>query len=145
VCVADVITSLHRYAAEKGVSLNAEGLESLPVIQADERRLFNALYNVIDNAIPEVPAGGSVTVRGQVDVGADMMVISVADTGRGMPPDVRDALFTTQVISRKAGGTGLGTKIVKDVVDAHKGSIEVESELGVGTTIRIRLPLNGVS
>jgi signal transduction histidine kinase len=58
---------------------------------------------------------------------------------------VRDALFTTQVISRKAGGTGLGTKIVKDVVDAHKGSIEVESELGVGTTIRIRLPLNGVS
>jgi len=145
VCVADVITSLHRYAAEKGVSLHAEGLESLPVIQADERRLFNALYNVIDNAIPEVPAGGSVTVRGQVDVGADMMVISVADTGRGMPPDVRDALFTTQVISRKAGGTGLGTKIVKDVVDAHKGSIEVESELGVGTTIRIRLPLNGVS
>jgi PAS domain S-box-containing protein len=144
VCVADVITSLHRYAAEKGVALHAEGLESLPVIQADERRLFNALYNVIDNAIPEVPAGGSVTVRGQVDVGADMFVISVADTGRGMPPDVRDALFTTQVISRKAGGTGLGTKIVKDVVDAHKGSIGVESEPGVGTTIRIRLPLNGV-
>ena len=144
VCVEAVIVSLRRYAAEKGVVLHAEGLESLPVIQADERRLFNALYNVIDNAIPEVPAGGSVTVRGQVDAGADMFVISVADTGRGMPPDVRDALFTTQVISRKAGGTGLGTKIVKDVVDAHKGSIGVESELGVGTTIRIRLPLNGV-
>ena len=144
VCVEAVIVSLRRYAAEKGVVLHAEGLESLPVIQADERRLFNALYNVIDNAIPEVPAGGSVTVRGQVDIGADMFVISVADTGRGMPPDVRDALFTTQVISRKAGGTGLGTKIVKDVVDAHKGSIGVESELGVGTTIRIRLPLNGV-
>ena len=144
VCVEAVIVSLRRYAAEKGVVLHAEGLESLPVIQADERRLFNALYNVIDNAIPEVPAGGSVTVGGQVDVGADMFVISVADTGRGMPPDVRDALFTTQVISRKAGGTGLGTKIVKDVVDAHKGSIGVESELGVGTTIRIRLPLNGV-
>ena len=144
VCVEAVIVSLRRYAAEKGVVLHAEGLESLPVIQADERRLFNALYNVIDNAIPEVPAGGSVTVRGQVDVGADMFVISVEDTGRGMPPDVRDALFTTQVISRKAGGTGLGTKIVKDVVDAHKGSIGVESELGVGTTIRIRLPLNGV-
>ena len=144
VCVEAVILSLRRYAAEKGVALHAEGLESLPVIQADERRLFNALYNVIDNAIPEVPAGGSVTVRGQVDIEADMFVISVADTGRGMPPDVRDALFTTQVISRKAGGTGLGTKIVKDVVDAHKGSIGVESELGVGTTIRIRLPLNGV-
>ena len=53
-CVEDVIMSLRRYAAEKGVALHAEGLKSLPVIQADERRLFNALYNVIDNAIPEV-------------------------------------------------------------------------------------------
>jgi len=142
--VADVIRSLHRYAAEKGIALHAEGLESLPVTQADERRLFNAFYNLIDNAIPEVLPGGSVTVRGQVDVGTDALVISVADTGKGMPPDVRDALFTTQVVSRKIGGTGLGTKIVKDVVDAHKGSISVESELGVGTTIHIRLPLNGV-
>ncbi|MBU6435422.1 MAG: PAS domain S-box protein, partial [Nitrospirae bacterium] len=91
-CVADVITSLHRFAAEKSVELYAQGLESLPVIQADERRLFNAFYNVIDNAIPEVPPGGSVTVRGQVDVGANALVISIADTGKGMPPDVRDAL-----------------------------------------------------
>jgi PAS domain S-box-containing protein len=143
-CVADVITSLHRYAAEKGVALHAEDLESLPVIQADERRLFNAFYNLIDNAIPEVSAGGSVTVRGQVDIGTGTLVLSVADTGRGMSPDVRDALFTTQVVSRKAGGTGLGTKIVKDVVDVHKGSIRVESELGVGTTIHICLSLNGV-
>jgi signal transduction histidine kinase len=141
-CVADVITSLHRYAAEKGVELHAEGLESLPVIQADERRLFNAFYNVINNAIPEVSSGGSVTVHGQVDIESDTLVISVTDTGRGMPPDVRDSLFTTHVVSRKAGGTGLGTKIVKDVVDAHKGSIRVESELGVGTTVHIRLPIN---
>ena len=143
-CVADVITSLHRYAAEKGIALRAEGLESLPVTQADECRLFNAFYNLIDNAIPEVPPGGSVTVRGQLDAGTNTLVISVADTGRGMPPDVRDALFSTQVVSRKVGGTGLGTKIVKDVVAAHKGSIRAESELGVGTTIHIRLPLKGV-
>ncbi len=141
-CVADVITSLHRYAAEKGVALHAEGLKSLPVIQADERRLFNAFYNLINNAIPEVLPGGSVTVRGEVDVEADALAISVADTGRGMPPDVRDSLFTRHVVSRKAGGTGLGTKIVKDVVDAHKGSVRVESKLGVGTTVHIRFPLN---
>jgi PAS domain S-box-containing protein len=141
-CVADVINSLRRYAAEKGVELHAEGLESLPVIQADERRLFNAFYNVINNAIPEVSPGGSVTVHGQVDIESDTLGISITDTGRGMPPDVRDSLFTAQVVSRKAGGTGLGTKIVKDVVDAHKGSIRVESELGVGTTVHIRLPIN---
>jgi len=141
-CVADVVSSLQPYATEKGVALHAEGLESLPVIEADERRLFNAFYNLIDNAIPEVPPGGSVKVYGQVDIDADELVMSVADTGSGMSPEVRDSLFTTQVISRKAGGTGLGTKIVKDVVAAHKGSIKAESERGVGTTIHIRLPLD---
>jgi len=68
------------------------------------------------------------------------IVVSVIDTGRGMPPDVRDRLFTKRAISTKPGGTGLGTKIVKDVVDAHGGTIWVESELGTGTKIHIRLP-----
>jgi signal transduction histidine kinase len=57
-----------------------------------------------------------------------------------MPPDVRDRLFTKHAISTKPGGTGLGTKIVKDVVEAHGGRIWVESELGAGTKIHIQLP-----
>ena len=140
-CAADVMTSLRRYAADKGVVLQAEGLDALPVIHADERRLFNALYNLVDNAIPEVPAGGSVTVRGSVEADKEVLVLTVADTGKGMPPDVRERLFTSGVRSNKSGGTRLGTKIVKDVVAAHKGAISVESAVGVGTTITIRLPL----
>lgn len=66
----------------------------------------------------------------------------MTDTGRGMPPEIRDSLFSARAVSRKAGGTGLGTKIVKDVVEAHKGQITVESEIGVGTTFHIRLPLD---
>ena len=58
-----------------------------------------------------------------------------------MPPAIRDSLFTTRVLSRKAGGTGLGTKIVKDAVDAHGGQISVESQEGKGTTFVIRLPI----
>jgi signal transduction histidine kinase len=57
-----------------------------------------------------------------------------------MPPEIRESLFTARTISRKAGGTGLGTKIVKDVVDAHGGQISVESVQGKGTTFRIALP-----
>jgi signal transduction histidine kinase len=57
-----------------------------------------------------------------------------------MPPEIRDRLFTKHVKSTKQGGTGLGSKIVKDVVDAHGGTIWVESELGAGTKIHIRLP-----
>ena len=141
--VASVFEALRVLANEKGVNLRTEGLDDLPTIQADETRLFNAFYNLINNAIPEVPVGGSVTVRGQIASDRKAVVLSITDTGRGMPPAMRDSLFTDRVVSRKAGGTGLGTKIVKDVVDAHDGSISVESEEGKGTTFRLQLPLAG--
>jgi signal transduction histidine kinase len=120
--------------------LVTENLELLPMIVADQRRLYNAFYNLVNNAIPEVPPGGSVTVCGQSPTTEGTIVISVIDTGKGMPPDVRDRLFTKRAISTKPNGTGLGTKIVKDVVDAHGGAIWVESELGAGTKIHMRLP-----
>ncbi len=141
--VEGVFATLRVLANEKGVSLNTQGLEALPPIQADESRLFNACYNLINNAIPEVPAGGSITVRGLVDADRKSVVLSVIDTGRGMPPQVRDSLFTDRVVSRKTGGTGLGTKIVRDAVEAHGGSITVESEEGKGTAFHIRLPIQG--
>jgi signal transduction histidine kinase len=140
--VQQVFDTLRLVAEEKGVSLRGEGLDGLPTIQADERRLYVAFYNLVNNAIPEVPSGGSVTVRGSREPRASSILVSVIDTGRGMPPEVRDSLFTSRAISRKLGGTGLGTKIVKDVVEAHGGRVTVESEEGVGTTFYLRLPVH---
>ena len=60
-----------------------------------------------------------------------------------MLPEVLESLFTYQATSRKHGGTGLGTKIVKDVVDAHGGHLTVESKIGVGTTFSLTLPVDG--
>lgn len=137
--VENVLKVLSVLAQERGVALKTEGLDRLPTILADERRLYNAFYNLVNNAIPEVPAGGSVTVKGQAE--AEAVRVCVADTGRGMPQEVRESLFTARAISRKAGGTGLGTKIVKDVVDAHGGQITVESQEGLGTTFVVCLPL----
>jgi signal transduction histidine kinase len=138
--VGNVFRSLGILAQEKHVRLLTENLEVLPLIVADQRRLYTAFFNLINNAIPEVPPGGSITVCGQPPTSENAIVISVIDTGGGMTPDVRDRLFTKRSISTKPGGTGLGTKIVKDVVEAHGGTIWVESELGVGTKIHIRLP-----
>jgi signal transduction histidine kinase len=141
--VADVVDSVLKVLAvlaqERGVLLRAEGLQALPIAMADERRLYNAFYNLVNNAIPEVPAGGTVTITGAAE--SDAIRLVVADSGGGMPREVCESLFTTRAISRRAGGTGLGTKIVKDVVDAHGGQITVESREGVGTTFSIRLPL----
>jgi len=128
-------------AKENGISLRTEGLDDLPPIQADEPRLFKLFYNLINNAIPAVPVGGSITIQGRTSAADNRVVLSVVDTGRGMPQEVRESLFTTGAISTKSGGTGLGTKIVKDIVDAHEGSITVESHEGVGTTFHLHFPV----
>ena len=138
--VGQVIKTLQFLAKEKAISLQTEGLDDLPPIQADEPRLFKLFYNLINNAIPEVPVGGSITILGRISSADNRVVLSVVDTGRGMPQEVRESLFTTGAISTKPGGTGLGTKIVKDIIDAHEGSITVESQEGAGTTFHLHLP-----
>ena len=115
----------------------------MPAIAGDEARLYSLLYNLVNNAIPEVPPHGLVTISGSHKDGDDFIRLRVADTGKGMPPDIRDNLFTNRLVSSKNGGTGLGTKIVKDVVDMHGGRISVESETDKGTTFEIRLPIQG--
>jgi len=139
--VAEVIETLNWWADQKGVAIQTSRLDSVPEIVADDRRLFNALYNLINNAIPEVPRGGQITIAAKEEPVGVSLHITVADTGKGMPPEIRDTLFTPVAKSSKRGGTGLGTKIVKDVVDAHNGKISVESQLGIGTTFHIYLPL----
>jgi signal transduction histidine kinase len=140
--VLEVFHTLQGLARDKQITLRTDGLESLPEFHADERRLYNAFYNLINNAIPETPPGGSIRVRGHFDQDTGSIALAVADTGRGMSPEIRDRLFSANAVSTKKGGTGLGTKIVKDVVDTHKGKIWVESEPGGGTTFQLRFPLD---
>lgn len=139
--IASVYDTLRWQAHEQGVMLCSAGLESLPTIIADERRLFSVFYNLVNNAIPEMSAGGTVTVRGEADSPAACILLHVTDTGRGMPEEVKNSLFSARVVSRKLGGTGLGTKIVKEVIDVHRGRISVESSLGKGTTFHMQLPI----
>ena len=140
--ILEVFHTLQGLAREQQITLRTDGLESLPEFHADERRLYNAFYNLLNHAIPETPQGGSITVRGHLDRDTGGIALAVADTGRGMPPEIRDRLFSARAVSTKKGGTGLGTKIVKDVVDAHRGKIWVDSEPGVGTTFHLRFPLD---
>jgi signal transduction histidine kinase len=130
--------------AEVLVGYEPEG--ELPDLDLDDKQLYNAIYNLVNNAIQATPAGGSVTVRTRLEDNpgfpeGQAAVLEVTDTGQGMPPEVRAKAFTDHAISTKPMGTGLGTKIVKNVMDVHGAKIEVESEVGQGTTIRCRLPL----
>ena len=140
--ILEVFHTMQGLARKRQITFRTEGLDSLPEFHADQRRLYTAFYNLINNAIPATPAGGSITVRGHLDRNSGDIALAVAETGREIPPEIRDRFFSAKAISTKKGGTGLGTKIVKDVVDAHKGKIWVESEPGVGTTFQLRFPLD---
>ncbi|MGB0909481.1 MAG: PAS domain S-box protein [Nitrospirales bacterium] len=139
--IKGVLKALQVSAKKRGVRLLTQGIDHLPAIEADERRLFAALYNLTGNAIPEVPSGGTVTISGKVNTDGDGLELTVRDTGKGMPPEVQERLFTQHAISTKVGGTGLGTKIVKDAMDVHQGTIRVESKEHVGTSFYLTLPI----
>ncbi|HOF31838.1 MAG TPA: HAMP domain-containing sensor histidine kinase, partial [Burkholderiaceae bacterium] len=132
-------------AAQQGITLDA-ATGAVPVSLLDSRRMYNAIYNLTNNALGATPCGGQVTVstccRAQGDFPDGRFVeVRVRDTGCGMSPEVAEKLFTGRVRSTKPGGTGLGTRVVKNVVDAHGGRLTVESVPGEGTAIAMRLPL----
>ena len=119
-------------------------LAAFPGSQATRGLLAQVLDNLVSNAVKFTPAGGTVWVRAASE--DDGVALMVQDTGPGIPPDEVPKVFDRFFRASTAGeapGTGLGLSIVKAIVEAHEGVIAVESELGVGTTFRCVLPLDG--
>jgi len=140
---AESVAKVLKLVAErKGVTIDLSGLHDTEDVELDRKGMYNALYNLINNAIPETPEGGRIMVRSRrIDFNGERgLEIQVADTGRGMPAHVRERMFSDHAVSTKVGGTGLGTRIVKNVIDSHHGSIRVDSAEGQGTTFTIQIP-----
>jgi PAS domain S-box-containing protein len=110
--------------------------QSLPAVYADESQLWQAVLNLIRNALEAMPDGGMLTLRTQRD--ADAVVVSIADTGKGMTVEERDQVFKP-FFSTKIGGTGLGLPLTQQIVSEHGGFIRCDSEPGKGTTFFIHL------
>ena len=94
--------------------------------------------NVLVNARQVLKEGGRVTVISKAASNGDV-TIELKDDGPGIPPEARDKIFEP-FYSKRGGGTGLGLPIARQMVEAHGGRIDVDSEAGRGTTFRIRLP-----
>lgn len=107
-------------------------------VKLDRDKMVRVFYNIASNARDAMPEGGTLTVT--TDGTGDSVKIEFIDTGTGMPEEVKRKIFEPFVTYGKKHGTGLGMSIVKKVIDDHKGKIEIDSELGKGTTIRILLP-----
>ena len=116
----------------------------LPKLEADESRLQEIIYNLLDNAVKYSQSAGVITLRAAVE--SDRVRISVSDEGIGIPEKDLPRIFerfyrADKARSRELGGTGLGLSIVKHIAQLHGGTAEAQSEPGKGTTISVVLPL----
>jgi signal transduction histidine kinase len=148
VSVPDINRSVLRLVAQRaekgGVTLDWAFPDDLPALYADERKLKQILINLMTNAIKFTEPGGTVTLKTwcHMDTG---VVFQIVDTGIGIAPeDIPMALSRFgQVdgdLNRKFEGTGLGLPLTKALVEMHGGSLDLQSEIGVGTTVTVRLP-----
>lgn len=108
-------------------------------VSVDLPRFIRVLCNLIKNAREAMPGGGVLTIS--TDLDGDNVILRIADTGIGIPSDLLPKLFEPFVTHGKAQGTGLGMAIAKSIVEAHGGTISVQSVQGSGTTVEIRLPV----
>ena len=131
-------------AEEKGLSLTCEIAEELPSFNGDRGGMEAIFVNLISNAIKYTQQGGNVHIS--LDKAGKNIRFKLVDTGMGIPPEDIDRIYEKfyrikTEETRSISGSGLGLSIVKGIVDAHSGSIQVESEVGEGTTFIVSLPV----
>ena len=139
----ELVEFIQPRAKEKNISLSLKKT-NIPVVNADPKNMEEVFSNLITNALIYTPEGGEVTVSGGIK--GDFVVINVADNGYGIAPDEIPRIFERFYRSktektRNIVGTGLGLPIVKTIVEAHNGTINVISKEGTGSTFYVRLPL----
>ena len=142
VSAAQQTVRIMRPFAEKKDIVIDEELPKRVEIHADEQKIRQLILILVDNAVKYTPEHGRISVCVQEDRGS--VKLSVSDTGIGIAPEHQERIFerfyrVDKARSRRMGGNGLGLAIAREIVEAHGGSIAVESEPGKGTTFHIRL------
>ncbi len=142
--INDVISTMSLVASEKGHRLQFEAMAEIPDFYGDRDKLEQVLYNIISNSIKYTPNGGKITIKAGKLYSA--FFVEVKDNGIGIPEGDLERIFerfyrVDKARSRELGGTGLGLSISKGIIDAHNGTIKVDSEVGKGTNVIISLPV----
>ncbi|MGD9211234.1 MAG: response regulator [Desulfobacteraceae bacterium] len=140
----DQVTFYNPKAQSKGITMELESLPELPQIMANRINMEELISNLISNAIRYTPEGGRINISAESQ--DDYILIQVSDTGIGIDPEDLSRIFKRfyRVKNEKTRyiiGTGLGLPIVKSIVEAHNGKIQVESQLNQGSTFSILLPI----
>ena len=136
--LVDALLALYP-APPSGIRLVREVQGGLPVVAVDRDQILQVLLNLVRNAVEAMPGGGEVRVGARRE--GEEVLISVSDTGPGIPPESQQSIFEPY-FTTKEGGTGLGLAIADRIVQEHGGRLEVASPPGGGATFTVRLPVN---
>ena len=137
--VRESVAFLEAEIADRNILVEEELLPGLPMLEVDRDQLKQAFYNVIKNAFQAMKSEGILRIR--TEMKHDHVLISFADTGGGIPPEQMTSVFLPY-FTTKANGSGLGLLIVRRIVRAHGGEIDLVSREGIGLTLTIRLPFH---
>ncbi len=144
--ISRVVQSLEPHAREKGISLHTKVAGIDLTVEGDADMLYQVLVNLASNSVKYTPEGGRITISADSDNLTRSVLVSVADTGLGIPPDalgkVFDKFYRVENYKRVAKGTGLGLSLCKHIVETvHYGQIGVESKLGMGSKFWFSVPM----
>jgi len=140
----DVVDLLRQKAVDKGIALHFFPDENIGDVKLDGKAIYRGILNLVTNAIDACPPEkGKVEVRTCLLPGEDKFQIIVSDNGCGISEDDLSKIGKAFFSTKGSEGTGLGLSVTYKLISEHKGSIEVDSELGVGTTFTVTLPVQG--
>jgi signal transduction histidine kinase len=137
--VTETLKLLEREISDRDILVEQELAADIPASLVDRAQLKQAFYNLIRNALQAMRAGGILRIR--TEATDSHLVVSVIDTGQGISAEQMGRIFEPYYTT-KPDGTGLGLMIVQRIVRDHGGTIDVESDAGRGTTVRIKLPIH---
>lgn len=137
--VVSVLEQFNDEMSRKNIEKVLQCTPEVSLTMGDEKNLKHAFTHVVENAVESIDTGGTITIKiGEID---DLLIISVMDTGRGLSVDELKRI-TRPFYTSKMSGAGMGLVIVKYIIDAHGGELNISSVPGVGTTVRISIPVD---
>ena len=143
--INDCLRTISPLSEKKKIQIKIDSNPELPALFADKRSVKQIMINVLSNAVKFTPTEGNVTIKADTDL--DNIIIKVSDTGEGITND--NIVKILEPFARVENnphlpqeGTGLGLSIVQSLITLHDGKLNIESEIGVGTTVEIYFPKN---
>jgi signal transduction histidine kinase len=131
-------------AIDKGITVHVQENLDLPLLELDPERMTQVLGNLVSNALRHTPTGGTISLSAQ-KISDNHLTLTIQDTGSGIPaedlPHIFERFFRGDRVRTRTGSSGLGLAIARSIVEAHKGTIRVESQENHGTSFIITLPL----